>query len=318
MRLATIELDGQERVAVLSEEERLYPLSQGREMVAVLALDPHEREILAEEARRAEGIGLADARLRPPLQPTTLRDFVCFEQHVEGVVKTSSPDAEVMPDWYEAPTFYFSNSNAIFGDGEEIEVPPGCELLDFELEVALIVGRAGRDLRPEDAWAHVAGFTIYDDFSARDHGAREVRMGLGWAKAKDFANVLGPWVVTADELEPYRRGDRLDLRCVARRNGEEIGKDSLASMSWSFEEMLAYASRGTWLMPGDVLGSGTCGFGCLAEHWGRNGRLEPPPLQPGDEVSLTVEGIGTLTNRIVPGVAPIPLPAARPRTEAGR
>jgi 2-keto-4-pentenoate hydratase/2-oxohepta-3-ene-1,7-dioic acid hydratase in catechol pathway len=125
--------------------------------------------------------------------------------------------------------------------------------------------------------------------------------------------VLGPWLVTADELEPYRRGDRIDLELVATRNGEEIGRDTLASMAWSFEEMVAYASRGAWLRPGDVLGSGTCGGGCLAELWGRNGALEPRPCAPGDEVTLRAQGIGTLTNTVVAGVEPIPLPRARPR-----
>jgi 2-keto-4-pentenoate hydratase/2-oxohepta-3-ene-1,7-dioic acid hydratase in catechol pathway len=141
-------------------------------------------------------------------------------------------------------------------------------------------------------------------------------MGLGWAKAKDFANAFGPWIVTADELEPYRKDDRLDLNCIAQRNGEQIGHDSLASMAWSFGDMLAYASRGARLEPGDVLGSGTCGGGCLAEWWGRNGELEPRPLEPGDEVTLIVEGIGSLTNTIVAGVQPVPVPAARRRVAA--
>jgi 2-keto-4-pentenoate hydratase/2-oxohepta-3-ene-1,7-dioic acid hydratase in catechol pathway len=310
MRLATIETASGPRAAVL-RDDAAHLLPEGIDVAAVLALDVGAREALAAEAR--ERLALADATLLAPLRPTTLRDFVCFEQHVEGVVKTASPDAVVMPDWYDAPTFYFSNTNAVVGPDSVIEVPPGCNLLDFELEVAVVVGRGGRDLRPEEAWDHIAGFTIYNDFSARDHGAREVRMGLGWAKAKDFANVLGPWVVTRDELEQYRRDERLHLTCTAYRNGEQIGQDSLASMAWSFEEMLAYASRGARLEPGDVLGSGTCGGGCLAEWWGRNGALEPRPLEPGDEVTLEVEGIGSLTNTVSEGVGPIPLPRARAR-----
>jgi 2-keto-4-pentenoate hydratase/2-oxohepta-3-ene-1,7-dioic acid hydratase in catechol pathway len=316
MRLAAFESNSGARVGIV-EEDVLHPLPPEHEMVAVLGMDPEAREVLASGARASgDVIALEDVRLLPPLRPTTLRDFICFEQHVEGIVKITSPDAEVMPDWYDAPTFYFSSTNAVFGPGDEIEVPPGCELLDFELEVAAVIGRAGRDLRPEQAWEQIAGFTIYDDFSNRDAGGREARMGVGWAKAKDFANVLGPWVVTTDELLPYRADDRLQLGCVATRNGEEIGRDSLASMAWSFEEMLVYASRGAELRPGDVLGSGTCGSGCLAELWGRNGVIEPRPLQPGDEVTLSVEGIGTLTNTIVPGVEPVPVPRARPRAGA--
>jgi 2-keto-4-pentenoate hydratase/2-oxohepta-3-ene-1,7-dioic acid hydratase in catechol pathway len=314
VKLVTFELAGAARAGVL-EDRQIWPLDSALSVQDALELSGHERTALLAAARlRAEPILVAETRLLAPLMPLTLRDFVCFEQHVEGVVKTASPDAQVMPDWYEAPTFYFSNSNAIFGPGDEIEVPPGCRLLDFELEVGVVIGVGGRDIPPHNAWEHIAGFTIFNDFSARDHGAREVRMGLGFAKAKDFANVLGPSVVTADELEPFRRGDRLALQCRAYRNGELVGEDSLANMAWSFGEMIAYASRGTRVEPGDVLGSGTCGGGCLAEWWGRNGALEPRPLAPGDEVSLEVEALGVLSNVIVAGVEPIPIPRAQARS----
>jgi 2-keto-4-pentenoate hydratase/2-oxohepta-3-ene-1,7-dioic acid hydratase in catechol pathway len=139
-----------------------------------------------------------------------------------------------------------------------------------------------------------------------------MRVGLGPAKGKDFASTLGPWIVTPDELELYRRDERLDLDMEVYVNRERIGDDTLANMAWSFEEMLVYASRGTWVRPGDVIGSGTCGSGCLAELWGRNGRREPSPLAAGDVVTMTVEGIGTISNRVVPGVDPVPLPRARP------
>jgi 2-keto-4-pentenoate hydratase/2-oxohepta-3-ene-1,7-dioic acid hydratase in catechol pathway len=128
-------------------------------------------------------------------------------------------------------------------------------------------------------------------------------------KGKDFANTLGPWVVTPDELERYRDGDRFDLALEASINGRSLGKDTLANMAWSFEELVSYASRGTWVRPGDVLGSGTCGCGCLLELRGRGQEWEP--LAPGDMVTLAVEGIGTLTNTVVAGVDPIALPRAR-------
>lgn len=134
---------------------------------------------------------------------------------------------------------------------------------------------------------------------------------LGPAKGKDFASSLGPWIVSADELEPYRRDDRLDLDMGVAVNGTELGDDTLANMGWSFEEMIAYASRGSVVRAGDVLGSGTCGSGCLAELWGRAGRREPPPLRPGDTVTMTVEGIGTISNGVVAGAAATPIPAAR-------
>jgi 2-keto-4-pentenoate hydratase/2-oxohepta-3-ene-1,7-dioic acid hydratase in catechol pathway len=178
-----------------------------------------------------------------------------------------------------------------------------------------VIGRAGRDLTPERARDHIVGYTIFNDWSARDLQAAEMRVGLGPAKGKDTSSTLGPWLVTADELEPWRDADGfLDLELTAEVDGERVGHDRLAHMSWTFEEMVAYASRGAWVRPGDVLGSGTCGNGgCLAELWGRRGMQTPPPLRPGDVVALTVEGIGQLRSTVVPGVDPIPVPAARHR-----
>jgi 2-keto-4-pentenoate hydratase/2-oxohepta-3-ene-1,7-dioic acid hydratase in catechol pathway len=231
-----------------------------------------------------------------------------FEAHIEGIVMGEG--RKVPERWYEGPFCYFSNPHAITGPGDEIEIPPASERLDLELEVAAIIGRAGRNLTVEDAGAHIAGYTIFNDWSARDHAIDEMRLGLGFCKAKDFANTLGPWIVTADELERFRAGDRLDLDLRASINGRELGDDTLANMAWSFEQLVAYASRGAWIRPGDVLGSGTCGNGCLFELWGRG--QEWAPLAPGDVVTLSVEGIGTLTNQVVAGVEPVPLPPARP------
>ncbi len=162
---------------------------------------------------------------------------------------------------------------------------------------------------------HILGYTILNDWSARDLQGREMKVKLGPAKGKDTATTLGPWLVTADELEPHRNPEGLlDLALTVQVNGHNVGQDRLANMAWTFEEMAAYASRGTWIRPGDVLGSGTCGNGgCLAELWGRHSILEPLPLVPGDSVTMTVEGIGTISNTVVEGVAPVPLPPARRR-----
>ena len=266
-------------------------------------------------ALSAPPVPAAGVRLLPPLAAPTVRDFVAFEEHVEGVAASVGDSAGVVPEWYQAPTFYFTNPYALIGAHDDVPVPPGSQLLDFELEVAVVVGRDGASLSPEQAADHVFGYTVLNDWSARDLQRREMKVSLGPAKGKDSATTLGPWLVTADELEPYRDADgflALDMRVSV--NGIEVGQDLLSNMGWPFEELVAYASRGTEVRAGDVLGSGTCGNGgCLAELWGRRGELSPPPLQPGDVVEMTVEGIGTIRNRVVPGLVLPPVRAARPR-----
>ena len=256
-------------------------------------------------------VPLAAVRLLPPLAAPTVRDFVAFEEHVDGLTS-----GQIAPEWYQAPTFYFTNPYALLGAHDDVPVPPGSQMLDFELEVAVVVGRDGASLSPEQAREHVFGYTVLNDWSARDLQRREMKVMLGPAKGKDSATTLGPWLVTADELEPYRDADGflgLDLR--AHVNGELIGQDLLSNMGWPFEELISYASRGTEVRAGDVLGSGTCGNGgCLAELWGRRGRVDPPPLRPGDVVELTVEGIGTVRNRVVEGLSLPPVREARSRS----
>jgi 2-keto-4-pentenoate hydratase/2-oxohepta-3-ene-1,7-dioic acid hydratase in catechol pathway len=259
-------------------------------------------------------------RLLPPLAAPTVRDFVAFEEHVEGVAASvgtpAAGAAVVVPEWYQAPTFYFTNPYALIGAYDDVPVPPGSELLDFELEVAVVVGRDGASLTPEQARKHIFGYTVLNDWSARDLQRREMKVLLGPAKGKDSATTLGPWLVTTDELDPYRDADgflALDLRAFV--NGELIGQDLLSNMGWPFEELISYASRGTEVRAGDVLGSGTCGNGgCLAELWGRRGAIDPPPLRPGDVVELTVEGIGTVRNQVVEGRTLPPIRAARDRS----
>ncbi len=315
MRIGRVDHGGSPR-AVVIDGDTVRILENGVEAIDVLSVNPIERERIA--GRVEAEVPLGAATLLAPVLPPTMRDFSVFEQHVEGVRKDADPNATVPPVWYESPFCYFTNPNALTGPGDEIPVPPGCRRLDLELEVGAVIGRAGRDLTPEDAGEYIAGYTIFNDWSARDLQMAEMRLGLGMCKGKDFANTLGPWIVTPDELEPYRDGDRLDLELRAEVNGSALGTDTLANMAWSFPELVSYGSRGTWVRPGDVLGSGTCGSGCLLELWGRRGREEPPPLVPGDVVSLHVEGIGTLTNTVVPGVEPHPLPRARAGRRAPR
>jgi 2-keto-4-pentenoate hydratase/2-oxohepta-3-ene-1,7-dioic acid hydratase in catechol pathway len=232
-----------------------------------------------------------------------MRDFVAFEEHVEGVRKSIDGAAGVVPEWYEAPTFYFTNPHTVTGTGEVIGIPAGCSDLDFETEVAAVVGYVagsdGRNLSAGDAHRHIFGYTVLNDWSARDLQRREMKVSLGPCKGKDFANTLGPWIVTADEFEDRHDAEGfLPISMSVEVNGEQIGQDLLSNMGWPFAELVAYASQDSVVKPGDVLGSGTCGSGCLAELWGRNGTQTPPPLRPGDVVRMSVEGIGTIENTV--------------------
>ena len=257
-------------------------------------------------------------QLLAPLVPATIRDFVAFEEHVEGVRKSIDGVAGVVPEWYEAPTFYFTNPHTVTGTGEVIGIPAGCDDLDFETEVAAVVGRVpgsdGRNLTAAEAHRHIFGYTVLNDWSARDLQRREMKVSLGPCKGKDFANTLGPWIVTADEFEDLHDAEGfLPISMAVEVNGEAIGQDLLSNMGWPFAELVAYASQDSVVRPGDVLGSGTCGSGCLAELWGRNGAKTPPPLTTGDVVRMTVEGIGTIENTVGtrrerrdPGACPAP------------
>ena len=311
VRIAAFDDAGSRRHGVVVDN-LIHPLPVGIDVFALLDDIADQHTMLA---GCADPLPLAQVRLLAPVQPGAIRDFVTFEEHVEGVRRSVDNATGVPEQWYVAPTFYFTNPYSIIGPADDVPVPPGCRAFDFELEVAAVIGRAGRDLTPEQARDHIVGYTIFNDWSARDLQSAEMRVGLGPAKGKDTSTTLGPWLVTADELEPYRTADGfLDLELTAEINGQRVGHDRLSHMGWTFEDMVAYASRGTWVRPGDLLGSGTCGNGgCLAELWGRAGTQTPSPLQPGDVVTLTVEGIGTLRSTIVPGVAPVPVPAARHR-----
>ncbi|MFI6874400.1 fumarylacetoacetate hydrolase family protein [Streptomyces sp. NPDC050400] len=319
MRFAAYVHQHQSHLAVVGRDGTLYPVAGVRSLTELLASGGGSAGLLragGEALGAAPGPHVSQVRLLPPLRPASVRDFVTFEEHVEGVRRSVDGADGVPEQWYAAPTFYFTNPHAVHGPGDDVPMPPGSAVLDYELEVAAVIGREGRDLTPEQAREHIVGYTVFNDWSARDLQSAEMTVGLGPCKGKDTAGTLGPYLVTADELEPHRDADGfLRLALTAEVNGEVIGRDLLSNMSWTFEEMVAYASRGAVVRPGDVLGSGTCGNGgCLAELWGLRGEQSPPPLKPGDTVTLTVEGIGTLSNTVVAGVDPVPLPAGRRRS----
>jgi 2-keto-4-pentenoate hydratase/2-oxohepta-3-ene-1,7-dioic acid hydratase in catechol pathway len=273
VRLVSYETRGKERVGAL-EGGDLVDLGFEGDMVAFI-----EAGAPVGEKARVDG-----ARLLAPLRPRSLRDFLAFEGHMRGAL--SRLGREIPAEWYDVPAYYKGMPETVVGPEEEIPWPWYTDRLDHELELAAVIGRPGRDISVDDALAHVFGWTIWNDLSARDVQARELPIGMGPAKAKDWdgSNALGPCIATADEV------DGTNARMAVRVNGESWGEDSSANMHHTFADLIAYASRAQTLRPGDVLGSGTAtgGSGLELDRW----------LRPGDLVELEVEGIGVLRNRI--------------------
>src|SRR5271170_6365400 len=315
MKFARYDDGGAAQAGVLGEDERLHQLAPGQTVEGLIEQGGLEALLAAGTAALAAepGPAVADVRLLAPLRPASIRDSVSFEAHVEGARRSQEGATDpVPPRWYEAPCFYFTSPHACVGAFDDVERFPGSELFDLELEVGVVYGAYGRNLSTDEAAAGIVGYTIFNDWSARDIQRLEGQLPFGFFKGKDGAHTLGPYLVTADEVEPYRTADGfLDLTMRAWINGDLLGEDSLANMAFTFEELISFASRGSWVAPGDLLASGTCQRGCLTEIWGRAGERVPPPLVPGDIVSCEVEGRGVVTNRVVvPDPCP-PIPAAR-------
>ena len=269
--------DGDVRVGRL-DGERVVVLA-ARSMIDWLAGEGREDT--------GESVAVGGARLLAPVpEPPSVRDFFSFEGHVEAGWRLRG--GEIPEAWYEAPTFYFGNPASIHGPGQPVRKPAGTELLDFELEIAAVIGAGGE----------IGGFTLFNDWSARDVQRREMTVGLGPAKGKDFAISLGPWLVTPDEL-PYEEG-RLTIEATVAVNGAELSRTRAAEQHFGWPEIVAHAGRDTRLRPGDVLGSGTLNRGCLLELGpisAADGRERW--LEPGDVVEIGAEGLGTLTTEII-------------------
>lgn len=274
------------------------------------ALDIARDVVAYVEAQKPEGsfVSASEARLHAPLPlPVQMRDFLCFEQHLlqsfraaaelragmsddpEAFMAQAEKNGQFTPPeiWYQQPVYYKCNRFAVSGPETDVEWPAYSQMMDYELELAAVVGKRGKDISADDASDHIFGYTIFNDFSARDAQTLEMPAMLGPAKGKDFdtGNVIGPCIVTADDIDPY------DLTMVARVNGEEWSRGHSGSIHHTFEDMIAHVSQSETLHPGEILGSGTVGNGCGLEL--------KKFLSPGDVVELEVEGIGVLRNRIV-------------------
>ena len=250
---------------------------------------------------------IEDITLLPTIpKPTSFRDAYAFKQHVETSRKNRGVD--MIAEFDEFPVFYFSNHNAMFADGEEIKLMPDhFEKLDYELEFAIVIGKGGKNILCKDADNHIAGFFILNDISARTLQMKEMKLNLGPAKGKDFANIIGPYLVTPDELEsksirtPFGKKYDLEMKCFI--NGELFSEGNAKDMNWTFAEIIERASYGVELFAGDVIGSGTVGTGCLLELNGTGKRENPEYIpkwiQDGDEIEMQIDGLGKITNKIV-------------------
>jgi 2-keto-4-pentenoate hydratase/2-oxohepta-3-ene-1,7-dioic acid hydratase in catechol pathway len=298
MRFATYSHGGPAEKLGVVEGGRIFGLEPGTTLLGLLGVGNAALARAGEAALQepAELLEFDEVELRAPVPaPPSIRDFLAFEEHLRNA------RGEVDPDWYELPIFYFSNPAAVRGPADDIEIAPGSSQWDYELEMAAVVGASGSNLSPLEAERSIAGYMVMCDFSARDLQRREMRLHLGPSKGKDSATSLGPVLVSADELEPFRSGRGFRLQMSVTVNGKSYGGGSAADLYWSFAEMVAYASRGTTVKPGDIIGSGTVGTGCILELSNLGRGAEFPWLRPGDDVELTIEQLGTLHHRIVAG-----------------
>jgi 2-keto-4-pentenoate hydratase/2-oxohepta-3-ene-1,7-dioic acid hydratase in catechol pathway len=235
-----------------------------------------------------------EVRLIAPLpNPKSFRDFYAFEQHVKSARENRG--LKMIPEWYQIPVFYFSNHLAFKGPEDKISKPIECNWLDYELEIACIIGKQGRNITAEEAEDYIFGYCILNDWSARDLQRQEMKVGLGPAKGKDFATSIGPWIISKDEMEPLRLGKGFDISMKARINGILLSEGNMKDIYYSFGEMVERASAGVTLYPGEIIGSGTVGTGCILELGTEVHRW----LQPGDEVEMEIDILGVLKNSIV-------------------
>ncbi len=298
MRFCLVELSGRSGpILAVEKDGGLLPLDAPPSLRD--ALEALGDAGLMKLARSAGGNTLplkSVTRWLPPVpNPRTFRDFYGFEQHVKAA--RARRGLEMIPEWYELAIFYFSNTGSLKGHMEPVKKPAATNELDFELEVGAIIGRDVQDVKGDAAEEAIFGYLVLNDWSARDLQRHEMKCSLGPAKGKDFATSIGPWVVTRDELADRRVGPgRYDLTMLARRNGKEISRANFKDLTHDFTKMIERGSRDAMMYRGDLIGSGTCGTGCMLELGAEN---VGGWLQPGDVLELEIERLGTLASSII-------------------
>ncbi|BBZ48121.1 fumarylacetoacetate hydrolase family protein [Mycobacterium parmense] len=305
-----------ERTGVLAGDA-IHPMPPGVALLDLIGRGAEGLHQAAEEALRATSVRLADVTLMAPIpRPPSIRDSLCFLDHMRNCQGALGAGRTLADSWYRIPAFYFACPATVLGPYEDAPTAPGSAWQDFELEIAAVIGAGGKDLTVEEAERAIIGYTIFNDWSARDLQQLESQLAIGQGKGKDSGVTLGPYLVTPDELEPYRRDGKFDLAAQALVNENVIGSGSTAQMDWTFGEVISYVSRGVTLAPGDVIGSGTVPTCTLVEHLDP-ARLEAFPgwLRDGDVVTLRVQGLGETRQTVRAAGAPHPLPS-RPNPDS--
>jgi 2-keto-4-pentenoate hydratase/2-oxohepta-3-ene-1,7-dioic acid hydratase in catechol pathway/glyoxylase-like metal-dependent hydrolase (beta-lactamase superfamily II) len=317
MRWVTFREDDGERTGIVSGDA-IHALPPGATLLELIGRGITGLREAGEEALRSPSTArLREVTLMAPIpRPPSIRDCLCFLDHMRNC-QAAMGGARVLKDsWYRIPAFYFACPSTVLGPYDDAPRAPGSAWQDFELEVAAIIGAGGKDLSIEQAEQAIIGYTIFNDWSARDLQQMESQLGIGQGKGKDSGVTLGPYLVTPDELEPYRRDGKLSLQVSALVNDTVIGSGSTGAMDWSFAEVISYASRGVTLVPGDVFGSGTVPTCTLVEHLSPAAPESFPGwLHDGDVVTLRVQGLGE-TRQTVRATPPPRRLAARPNPDA--